>query len=1307
MSQADDTNIRQELHLQSSLQQERLWLTAQLNPYATSHNISLAMRLHGQLDEHALTERATALLRTHQILRTCFQAIDGDVTPITMAADEVAILEIEDLQSLSQMEQQLRVQYLLYEQPLFDLSQAPLLRLIFFRLSDSEAVLFVNAHRIVADTESISVILQELFTEDNSVTFENKAKQYDDFVTWQQQLLTSPTFAEHQLYWRQQLADSPPPLRLPMRNPAETAEVSVADSHLFSFSPHHLTELRQLSETEGVSLFAVVLTALKVVIYRYTEQTDMVLGTPFSLRNTDKFATVIGPLQDYVPLRTQLSPEWSLRHLLQQVQQTVSEAFAHQYVPLEKITRLLQPEITTSDRPPLQIVFAMEQAPTEELQLSTQVTGHLAALQDGLANFDLRITLSELPSSLTGVIDYDCQLFAKTDVARMIEHLQNILAAMTTTLDTTVAAVPILSDAEVEQLVVQQNDTTAPYPQALCVHQLISVQAERTPQAIAIVVPKNQANSKQATVSLTYQQLDEQSNQLAHYLQKQGIGPNSIIGICVDRTPLLVVGLLGILKSGAAYVPLDPTHPQRRLARIIEDTQAPILISETKLADLLPATVSELLFLDTDWSVIAKESSQKLPKTASAASLAYVVYVPNEYGNSSGVQVSHQSLTNLLTAITQTVNIDPADNLLALAAIALDKAVLELFLPLTIGGRVILADRDTVADPQKIVWVMLNYGVTVLQAPPSMWRKILATEAWTVRYKQLKAICGGEPLTTSLAAQLLTKCHTVWNLYGTTETTIWSIAHQITLENIDHNPRLIGRPLNNTQTYILDTNLQPTPINVPGILFIGGDGVSLGYLKQPLLTSKRFVSLPFLNSEQNVSNTVTYNTGDTVRYTANGEIEFLGRRDRQVKPHGFRAELREIEAVLLEEPSVEQATVQLREVAADEKRLIAYVTSQDRSPTLLHTLRQSLQTHLPHHLIPEMFIFTETTPLPDPSPNVMRLDNYDETHITELDPLELQIIAIVEDVFNISSINIRNNFLIVSHNLMAIIRLQDSIKKIFKEEISLEALTNAPTVKQLTRILKQRGVTTSWTSLVLSKPKVPRHPLFLIHHGEGSLTDYANIVKNTPINRPVYGVESPGWQYETLSTATIRQIAAEYVQKIRQTQPQGGYILGGYRAGGVIAFEAARQLKQQGRDVDLLILIAVTDVEFHSQISVIKKLKFFFGKWFRNSLFKASSYTIRKIYRKLIWHLVEIVRTVARVIFYKRNRQSYFLTDFYTGNVLLICDKSLWEYNYYALERVVEKLIVEKIPTFQLNLNNSDHAQAISEKLKHHLDHLR
>ncbi|MDM8557744.1 amino acid adenylation domain-containing protein [Candidatus Parabeggiatoa sp. HSG14] len=914
-----------------SFAQERLWFLNQLTHDNPFYNTPTAVRLVGILNIAALTQSLKEIVKRHETLRTNFQIANGKPVQVIhpSSTDDIQFLII-DLQGLPENKRSVEVQYLATEeaQHPFDIKCDRLLRATLLKLQSEENVLLVTLHHIISDAWSLGILVNELSSLYKAFSMAQPSPlpklpiQYVDFAHWQRQWLSGVVLETQLHYWQQQLDGAPRVLEISTDYPRPPVHTFRGSNEYFEIPPKLTQQLKSFSQQENVTLFMTLLAAFAILLSHYSGQKDIVIGSPIANRTRQEIETLIGFFVNTLALRIDLSGNPTFLDLLKRVRKMTLDAYAHQELPFEQLVEALQPERDMTRNPLVQVALAFQNVPMPSLELK-ELTLSSLDFESKTVRFDLEFFLWETEGKVIGNFCYYTDLFEAVTIKRLLGHFKTLLIAIAEEPKKPIFEYSLLSEAERHQLLVEWNNTQTNYPRNKCIHQLFEAQVEQNPNAIAVVF-ENQ--------SLTYKELNTKANQLAHHLQTLGVKPEILVGICVERSLEMVYGLLSILKAGGAYVPLDPNYPQERLALMLEDSDILILLTQQKLmASLLEQNAYKILCLDSNWGEISKNSTDNPICHVQSDNLAYVIYTSGSTGKPKGVQITHQALTNFLSTMHSSPGLTDQDILLAVTTISFDIAALELYLPLMMGAKIVLASRQVASDGVQLLEVLNNSSITVMQATPATWRMLLMA-GWEGS-SHLKILIGGEALPKELARQLLDKSHQVWNMYGPTETTIWSTIYQINVNSLAaqylDTSESIGCPIANTEIYVLDANFQIVPVGVPGELYIGGEGVARGYLNRPELTAEKFIPNPF-NDKQGRR---LYKTGDLVRYLRDDNIEYLNRIDNQIKMRGFRIELGEIEAVLRQHPAIQQTVVTCTETQSNDKRLIAYVVSDLDSDT--------------------------------------------------------------------------------------------------------------------------------------------------------------------------------------------------------------------------------------------------------------------------------------------------------------------------------------------------------------------------------------
>ncbi|BAZ37908.1 amino acid adenylation domain protein [Calothrix sp. NIES-4101] len=1033
-----------------SFAQQGLWFINQLNPDAPTYNIPIVINLQGCVNLAALQGSLNEIIRRHEVLRTSFTLVDGQPVQIINQAAPVTLV-VEDLQVLPEGDrivQQLACEFA--QQP-FDLSERSLLRAKILQINEKNYYLIVTLHHIITDGWSIGILIKELNTIYSAFSAGKPSPlvelpiQYRDFVNWQRKWLDSQRLQSLLTYWKHKLQGELPVLNLPADRPRPPVQTFSGAQAKLVLSQTLTKQLKNLSRQQGVTLFMTLLTAFKILLYRYTGQTDILVGSPIANRNRAEIESLIGFFINVLVLRTNLSGDLSFQDLLARVKSTALEAYIHQDLPFEKLVEELQPSRDLSYNPLFQVMFVLQNLPQPNLSLS-DVSVNYQEGYNGRSKFDLTLLMEDSEPGLVATCEYNSDLFNADTITRMLGHFQILLESIVSSPEQCISQLQLLTPSEVQQLLFDWNNTKTDYPQDKCIHQLFEEQVEKTPNAIAVVFDGQK---------LTYQELNSRANQLAHYLQKLGVKPHVIVGICVERSLEMVVALLAIMKSGGAYLPLDPAYPQERLAFTLADSQVSLLLAHAHLVNNLPPHSAQVVCIDTNTTTFADYNPENIASNGNPENLAYVIYTSGSTGTPKGVQIPHKAVVNFLSSMRQIPGLTQEDILLSVTTLSFDIAALELYLPLIVGARLVLVNREVITDSTQLLKQLVTQGVTIMQATPATWR-ILVTAGWQSK-KTMKILCGGEALDSSLAYQLLERGQEVWNLYGPTETTIWSAVGKVNSQEQEQGISLIGRPIANTQFYILDAHRELVPIGVPGELHIGGVGLAQGYWNRPELTGEKFIPNPFEPGQR------LYKTGDLVRWQKDGKIEFLGRIDHQVKIRGFRIELGEIESLLEKHPQVRETVVIAREDIPNDRRITAYLVTHEHVTPSVNELREFLKEKLPEYMIPSAFIILDTLPLTPngkidrralPTPDNLR-PTLTTTYQVPQSEMEQQIAKLWQEVLHVDQVGIHDNFFDLGGYSLLMLQVNHKLCQMLQRDISVVTMFQNPTVYSLAEYLTQ------------------------------------------------------------------------------------------------------------------------------------------------------------------------------------------------------------------------------------------------------------
>ena len=1157
-----------------SYAQQRLWFLDQLEPNSAVYNIPLALRLTGNLNQTALEQSLQEIIHRHEALRTNFRTVDGQATQIISELltlnREQGILSIVDLQHLPTNEQEIATQQLTQQQAIepFDLTRQSLIRATLVLLNETEQVLLLCIHHIVSDGWSMSVFTQELaqlydaYSQGHQSPLAPLPIQYADFAIWQRNWLQGDVLESQLSYWEHQLKDAPALLALPTDRPRPAVQTFVGAHQYFALSVELTDKLLKLSQEQGCTLFMTLLAAYDTLLYRYTGQSDILVGSPIANRDRAEIEWLIGFFVNTLVMRSNLAGNPSFSELLTRVRDTAMEAYSHQYLPFEMLVEALQPERDLSHTPLFQVMFNLQNAPMSELEL-TGLTISSIPIKGVTSAFDLTLAMQNTPNGLMGGWEYNTDLFDHSTIERMIGHFVTLLEAVVNNPQEHIDQLPILTADEKQKLLIEWNNTQSDYPVGKCLHQLFEQQAELTPDAIAVVFDDQQ---------LTYQQLNTQANQLAHYLQSLGVKSEHLVGIYLERSLSMTVALLAVLKAGGGYVPLDVDYPQQRLTYISQDSQISVLITQESLLNFLPVEDMKVIVLDQESEVFNSQSPENPVSEVVPENLACVLYTSGSTGKPKGVMLTHGALVNHSSAISETFGLTSSDayggqsqRVLQFAAFGFDVALEEIFPTWFKGGTVVLRPTQMFSSFANFAQFIEQQQITVLTLTSAYWHEwmVAVSQSYSTVPQSLRLLTvGGDtvlPETVAMWQQFVGDRITCLNAYGPTEASVTAIVYDVqNYQPEKTNSVLIGRPVANTEIYILDSNLQPVPIGVKGELYIGGERLARGYLNRPELTQEKFIPHPFEKAEgrrQEAGGNKLYKTGDIARYLPDGNIEFIGRIDDVVKIRGFRVALGEIESLLVHHPDVICQVVILREDQAGHKQLVAYVVSDNPSLTQ-NELQSFLKQKLPNYMIPTAFVMMEGLPvttngkidrraLPEPSQEI-NLSNF----VLPNTPTQRLIADIWSSVLGTTQLGIHNNFFDMGGNSLRAMQVMSLLTETLQIDLPLRYLFENPTVAALAA---------GFDSL---------------------LTSQTNTITTSKLDLKAEAVLDPSIQ---IRKDFIYNVSTEYNHK-----PQGIFLTG------VTGFLGSHLLYEllQNTQADIYCLIRATDIE-QAQQKLQSQLEFY------------------------------------------------------------------------------------------------------------------
>lgn len=1172
-----------------SFAQERFWFLQNFEPDSTAYNITAVRQISTPVDATRLEFALQALVNRQEILRTNFLEVDGSPTQV-VRQELCPELTIYDLSHLPPQEKakasDSAIEKLAKEK--FDLVSDPLLRVALIRRSEQDHSIVITMHHIICDAWSIGIFFTELKSlyETTSLvrTLESRhlAIQYGDYAIWERSRHSPSRLAPLLEYWKTKLKGISGYLEVPPDHPRSASLNYEGSVQQFQLSPATSELLRSFARQEGATLFMVLLAIFKAVLFRYTQQSDIVVGTPVSTRTQVELEKLIGCFINTLVLRTEVAKGATTRELLARVKATVLESMDHADIPLETLLSEVVTVRDLSHSPLFQVAFILQNTPgASEYQV---VSGSTA--------LDMTLYMWDSGGVIGGSVEYNATLYNPETIACFAGCFETLAVEMARQPDAVIERLPVLTAAQ-EAEWFEGSNGPAISPPPVCTHEWVEERAKETPDAIAVVCDD---------VQLTYQELNERSNRLAHRLQDLGVGQESLVAVCLSRSAELTVAPIAVWKAGGAYVPLDPEFPRDRLAFMLEDSRAAVLITESKLLDRLPSNLPKLICLDRD---TLRDASPHTPASlATPENLAYVLYTLGSTGKPKGVEIEHRSLVNFLASMQQQLGISSSDRLLAVTTFSFDIAGLELYLPLVSGAQVVIAPRAAALDATALARLLTSSSINIMQATPVTWRLLL--ESGWEGTPGLRILCGGEALMPDLAEKLVATGAEVWNLYGPTETTIWSTLQRITSQDQRVS---IGRPIANTQVHLLDDYGQPVPPGTTGELYIGGDGLARGYLRREELTAERFIHSSFHAGKR------LYRTGDLAQILPNGDLDCKGRVDHQVKVRGFRIELGEIEAALEQQPGVSQAVVVVREDHVGEQQLTAYITMRAQALADSRALRKALLTFLPEYMVPSSFVQIDNFPLTpnrkvdrkalitpefrprqtpeDPSSNegsdranpYMSGDDLSPgRYVLPSNDIESTMVAIWRDVLGVDRVGVLNNFFELGGHSLSATRLISRLRVALEMELPLRCIFIHPTIAELASHISYDASAhryrytrelPKWSCLVPVQPKGSRAPFFFVAgyaNPDETLLLMSQLIPHFGLEQPLFGFR-PRWVEGSDDYGSVEEMAREFLTELRAVQPKGPYQLGGHCVGGIAALEIAQLLLREGEEVNMMVFL--------------------------------------------------------------------------------------------------------------------------------------
>jgi amino acid adenylation domain-containing protein len=1173
---------------QLSHAQELLWLLSQVFDDGIAYNAPGAFQLEGPLDLELLARAFQALTERHAILRTTYKVIDGRPMQLVGPAEPVE-LNVVDLRGRSADERDAEAQRILKEESRFrfDLVNGPVMRPTIIRLTDNEHILMVNMHHVATDGYSRTAIyhdltaLYEAFADGRPSPLEPLPIQYVDYAVWQRKWLDGGVADSQLEYWKNRLAKAPSRLDLPTDFPRPPARSYVGANMSSMIDIATREGLRATARRNDATLFVSLLAVFATLLGRYSGQEDVVIGSPFAGRNRTELESMVGYFINPLALRIDLSGDPTFDELIERARTTTLEAFAHADVPFETVVSATNPERDLSQTPVFQAMIVLHNPAWQTKRPKFEPQGVRCAEithEKGWAKFDVLLGMSERTTGLNTTWEYSTELFRPETVTRMMEHFRALTESAASGGDRRLSQLSMLSESERAKVLVSWNAQDRELPERASIKEMFEEQAAGTPEAPAVVFGEHR---------LSFAELNARANQIAHRLRERGVGPGTLVGVLIEKSIDLLPAVLGVVKAGGAYIPIDPAYPSDRIAFMISDAQPGMLLTHAKHLDVLPGEAGERMVLD-EAGLLDGASQENPPTSAGPDDLAYIIYTSGSTGQPKGARIANRSLVSAFYAYEDAYRLRELTAHAQMASFSFDVFTGDMIRSLLAGAKLVLCPFEVVVDPAALYELMLREQIDMAEFVPATasmlfeWAEregkkldfmrlvVVSSEAWrNEKYAFFKGLCGPD---TRLV-----------NSYGLTEATIDSTWFEPAsdAELIPGRFVPIGRPLANTRVYVLDVNLEPQPIGVAGELCVGGVAVARGYLNRPELTAERFVPDPFSDDPD----ALLYKTGDRARWLPDGTIDFLGRTDRQIKIRGFRIEPGEIESVLEKDPYVKGAAVTDREDDAGNRHLVAYLVPDDPArPPAPDELRELIAEHLPAYMIPAAWVPIDELPVTPngkvdldalPEPTFDRAATSDEM-VAPRTEAERRLAKIWSEVLDVQEIGVYDDFFALGGHSLLAVRLFSEIERELGVKIPLAALFQTATIAGLAELIDEPSSDErpqGWSSLVQMRPGRGGRPLFLVGWAGGEVLGYREMVEHVDSDAPIIGLRTPGVDGERLPLASIEEMAAHYAREIRSAQPHGPYRIGGYCFAGVVAYETGLQLQEQGEEIELLALI--------------------------------------------------------------------------------------------------------------------------------------
>lgn len=1174
-----------------SKEQEGLWFIQQLSPQNTAYNVVFGAKITGTLDTDLLKKSFQYLIHRHSGLSTKFKLVNGKPVQYKNTETEIPLFfeEKKAINFTTSLEEEIDKDTKIP----FNLEQDSLLRIHLYETAQNEYVLVVTAHHIAMDLWSLSILVQEL--QPTYLAIKNNEKpllepfttSLYEHVTNQEKLLASEEGEQLKNYWKEKIGTDFPILELPVDKSRPKNVTYNGAIERFVINKNLAEKLNEVAKNEGVTLYMLMISAYKTLLHRYTNQEELLIGTPVALRNQKSYRNLIGNFVNTIVLKSNFNKDEAFNDFVKTVKNNVIEGMKHQEYPFSSLVKELKPARDTSRSPLVQTIFSWQKLPQLK-NIEAAINGN-DATPDGIfrmesldiaqqeGQFELIFEMgNEIEGTLPGIIKYNTDLFHNETIVQIKNSFLVLLENIVKNPSEKLGKLAIVSESTANEMLTIWNDIPEDFPKYKTLHEAFEASVRQYPNHNALAF---------GSAVLTYTELNEKANQLANYLIDLGTTKGSPVGICMERSVEVIISILAILKSGGTYVPLDPKNPSERLNLIIEDSKMKILLTENGLTiDINPENVLQKINVASDWdTVIATYSKENLIHNSQEEEYSYILYTSGSTGRPKGVLNTHANVLRMFTAINHWYEVTPDDIFCLFHTYSFDISVWEIFGSLLYGAKLIVLSHDVSRNPDQLHQLIVDEKVTMLAQTPSAFKQLMnydmSLETPSNFALRFINFCGEALEITSLKPWIDRygdQCPKLINLYGITETTVYSTYREIVAKDLASHKSMIGRPFPDVEMFVLNEDLQPVPYGVTGEIYLGGEGIAKHYLNLPELTAERFLNNPF---PQTTGKRI-YKTGDLGKLYANGDVEFIGRIDTQVKIRGFRVELGEIQSILATYPGIEDCVVTIKTSAKGEQRLVAYYIVKETNTINDIALRNFCSERLPDYMVPSVFMELEAFPLNNNRKTDIKklpepvIKNENSVCVPARDVTELELLKIWEDVLEVSPIGVTDDYFQLGGHSMLAVTMMSKIKDVFDKNYAISVLFEHPTIEKLAKIIRQEEQDTEVSPLVTFKKKETNTTnVFCVHPIGGNVFCYSQMVESFDENHNIYALQSPFLYQDGVPHVTVEDLAADYLQNIKKVQPQGPYNLVGYCFGGLISLEIAQQLKEIGEEINSLTLL--------------------------------------------------------------------------------------------------------------------------------------